>query len=61
MTGDAEVQEAQESRPRDPLLVQVKDGGEEELAQMLTGLVSAPKILVERSGGHMLALHCSRF
>lgn len=43
------------------LLVQVKDGGEEELAQMLTGLVSAPKVLVERSGGHMLALHCSRF
>lgn len=31
------------------LLVQVKDGGEEELAQMLTGLVSAPKVLVERS------------
>lgn len=43
------------------LLVQVKDGGEEELAQMLTGLVSAPKVLVERSGGHMLALYCSRF
>lgn len=59
MAGDVGVQEAQETRPGD--LVQVKDGGENRLAQMLTGLISAPKVLVEGSGGHMLALHCSRF
>lgn len=42
------------------LLVSVKDGGQERLAQMLKGLVSAPKVLMEASGGHMLALHWSR-
>lgn len=35
-------------------------GGQERLAQMLKGLVSAPKVLMEASGGHVLALHCSR-
>lgn len=55
------MQKAREIRPRDPLLAQVKDVGEEGLAQMLKGLVSTPKVLVEASGRHMLALHCSRF
>lgn len=45
----------------DLLLISVKDGGQESLVHMLKGLVSAPKVLMEASGGHMLALHCSRF
>lgn len=64
MSRDAEVQEVQEIRLRDPWLYKLRMGGRfarERLAQMLNGLVSAPKFLVEASGRHVLALNSSRF
>lgn len=64
VSGDAKVQEVQEIRLRDPWLYKLKVEGRfarEGLAQMLNGLVSAPKVLVEASGRHMLALNTSRF
>lgn len=64
VSGDADVQEVQEIRLRDPWLYKLRMGGRfarEGLAQMLNSLVSAPKVLVEASGRHMLALNASRF
>lgn len=64
VSGDAEVQEVQKIHLRDTWLYKRRMGGRfarEGLAQKLNGLVSAPKVLVEASGRHMLALNASRF
>lgn len=58
------MQEVQEICLRDPWQYKLRMGGRfarEGLAQMLNGLVSAPTVLVEASGGHMLALNSTRF